>query len=346
MNQCFKPMSRFGFSIVIIVLNEERYISACLERLVAQQGVDAPWEIVVVDGGSCDKTIQKVQVYMSKCHRIRLLSTKPGYGRQRNSGVLASRYEYVVFLSADVLVPRHWLAEIALQISTEQVDVIIGEPKLIPEGSGFSHVLPGVARSVYVNILPEAWIVECFSTVFVVVARDLLLRNPFDEDLGACEDKDLALRLLNSASFSRYLGNSYHLARERPIAFLHKILKESQALPILRGRNKIYLLSWRWDFFGWGRHLILSVFILLTLVVFALWFRQPWYLCTWLVLGNIHFVGLKRVLSLSGVRALVAILPYHIMSCFCIKIGLVWGFLTYLGVGYRRNARAGPRRKS
>ncbi len=53
-------------SVIIPALNEERYIGAVLDDMLAQEGLDADVEILVADGGSTDKTREIVQRYAAR----------------------------------------------------------------------------------------------------------------------------------------------------------------------------------------------------------------------------------------------------------------------------------------
>ncbi len=81
-------------SIIVPTYNEEKLIQQTLTAIKAS----APTaELLVVDGGSTDKTI-------SRASRItRVISTSRGRGIQMNAGVLASSGEMLLFLHADTL---------------------------------------------------------------------------------------------------------------------------------------------------------------------------------------------------------------------------------------------------
>ena len=58
-------------SLCITVFNEEKYITALLESIVSQ--TKQPDEVIIVDGGSTDKTVALIKPYQSK---IKNLSVK------------------------------------------------------------------------------------------------------------------------------------------------------------------------------------------------------------------------------------------------------------------------------
>ena len=89
-------------SVVIPVLNGEKYIRPCLESVLSQNIKDI--EVIVVDGGSNDGTLQIIKNFIEKDLRIRLLqSSKKSYGAQMNLGISNVKGEYFAILEADVL---------------------------------------------------------------------------------------------------------------------------------------------------------------------------------------------------------------------------------------------------
>jgi glycosyltransferase involved in cell wall biosynthesis len=75
-----------GVSVVVPVRNEEHTVGPLLEDLIAQ--TRRPDEVVVVDGGSTDRTAMVVQSYIDKGYPIRVIRTAHAYpGEGRNRGI-------------------------------------------------------------------------------------------------------------------------------------------------------------------------------------------------------------------------------------------------------------------
>ncbi len=91
-------------SIVIPVLNEERCLPRCLAAVVPQARV-AGAELLVVDGGSGDATVEIAQRMGAE------LAVAPrGRGRQMNHGARRTRGSLLVFLPGDTVLPAGALA--------------------------------------------------------------------------------------------------------------------------------------------------------------------------------------------------------------------------------------------
>lgn len=97
-------------SFVIIAYNEEKNITNCLNSILNQDELK-DYEIVVVNDGSKDKTADIVRDFSKKNKRVRLIDLKinQGRGNARFTGVKESKGDYISFIDADIILPKHWL---------------------------------------------------------------------------------------------------------------------------------------------------------------------------------------------------------------------------------------------
>lgn len=106
-------------SVIIPTLNEEKYLPALLETLKPQMKKGD--EIIVVDGGSADKTVK-----LAKANGCRVLELKSrGIGVARTHGAKNARNDIVAFMDADTTVTEGWLERIRLAFG-EQIDAYYG----------------------------------------------------------------------------------------------------------------------------------------------------------------------------------------------------------------------------
>lgn len=94
-------------SVVVPALNEEKYLPACLESLLRQEG-EIPYEIIVVDNGSTDQTPQIVRAKKARL----VVETDRGLTRAREAGFRAARGRLIAYLDADSLAPSDWIVSI------------------------------------------------------------------------------------------------------------------------------------------------------------------------------------------------------------------------------------------
>src|SRR5262249_17894826 len=95
-----------AFSVVIPVLNEAGRIARRLTELRDLRGVA---EVIVVDGGSTDRTPDLVRSFP----HARLITAERGRGLQMNAGARVATGDVLLFLHADTSLPddaAHWIA--------------------------------------------------------------------------------------------------------------------------------------------------------------------------------------------------------------------------------------------
>lgn len=95
-------------SVVMPAYNSEKYIADSIESILKQTYND--FELIVVNDGSIDNTSNIVRKYINKDYRIRLLEQKnQGVSIARNTGIDATKGEYISFLDADDLWDENFL---------------------------------------------------------------------------------------------------------------------------------------------------------------------------------------------------------------------------------------------
>ena len=98
-------------SVIIPTLNEEDHIDQLLLRL--EQGSCQTTEIILVDGGSTDKTIERARKYSIKI----LQSVRPGRALQMNLGVREATGDVFYFVHGDTIPPLTYMKDIKQAIS-------------------------------------------------------------------------------------------------------------------------------------------------------------------------------------------------------------------------------------
>lgn len=105
--------SRTG--IVVITYNHEEYIEDCLETVLAND----PGEVVVVDSGSTDDTVETVEAGFPEATVIRT-EENLGYGGASNRGVREVETEFVVVLNPDTRVEPDLVERLLEPVSEER----------------------------------------------------------------------------------------------------------------------------------------------------------------------------------------------------------------------------------
>lgn len=106
-----------AISVIIPTLNEERHIVQVLSALVHQTLAATLFEVIIVDNGSTDTTLEQVHGFCGAL-RITILSrTGCTISALRNAGAGRARAPVFAFLDADCIPPRQWLKTCLLHAS-------------------------------------------------------------------------------------------------------------------------------------------------------------------------------------------------------------------------------------
>lgn len=123
-------------SVIIPVYNGERYLAAALESVLAQ--VPQPLEIIVVDDGSNDQSVQVALGYQPLVQCVQ--QVHGGIGAARNAGVRVAQGELLAFLDADDLwTPDKLTRQVDYLQKHPEIDMVFGQaeqfisPELSPE---------------------------------------------------------------------------------------------------------------------------------------------------------------------------------------------------------------------
>jgi glycosyltransferase involved in cell wall biosynthesis len=123
-------------SVIIPVRDEAKGIEALLDDLLGQ--TRPPREILVVDTGSRDDTVARVQAVARRDDRVCML-TAPGAlpGGGRNVGLDAAHGEWVAFVDGGIRVAHDWLAQLMAPVDAGRaVDVVLGNMEPVVETRG------------------------------------------------------------------------------------------------------------------------------------------------------------------------------------------------------------------
>ncbi|MGE0769411.1 MAG: TIGR04283 family arsenosugar biosynthesis glycosyltransferase [Hyphomicrobiaceae bacterium] len=94
-------------SVVIPTLNAEAGLADCLSALVSATVEGLIREVIIVDGGSDDRTLR-----IADQAGARVITSPPGRGRQLQAGGSAARFGWILFLHADTVLQHGWEREV------------------------------------------------------------------------------------------------------------------------------------------------------------------------------------------------------------------------------------------
>ena len=113
-------------SVVVAVYNVADYLDNCVESLLRQKTQDL--QIILVDDGSTDRSGEICDSYIGRDERITVIHQKnQGVSVARNSGIEASRGQWVTFVDGDDWVDEHFAECLigAIQSVSEETDMVV-----------------------------------------------------------------------------------------------------------------------------------------------------------------------------------------------------------------------------
>ena len=143
-------------SVCITVFNEEKSISKLLSSLLGQSRI--PDEIVIVDGGSSDKTVDIIRHWQKRNNKIRFLVERCNRPKGRNLAVELAKNEIIAITDGDCIPDKNWLRGITSPFIHKEVDMVAGFYKMIantPKEKALSYFLAVTPRRYNESFLPS-----------------------------------------------------------------------------------------------------------------------------------------------------------------------------------------------
>jgi glycosyltransferase involved in cell wall biosynthesis len=109
-------------SVVLNLLNEKRHVRDLLDSLVVQEG---PLEIVVVDAGSNDGTVEFIRSYVKDHPEIALYHHPGTRGESTNFGISKATGDAIATIGGDCIANPFWIRE--LRKSLMRSDIVAGK---------------------------------------------------------------------------------------------------------------------------------------------------------------------------------------------------------------------------
>lgn len=138
---CLLVIASTNVSVIVPTWNEEKYLGRCLNSL-KQQSLKNPFELIVVDGGSTDRTLEIAHMFAQK---VLVAPGKP-VGAARNLGASRAAGEILAFIDADTIASEDWLKTCVESFELNPTAVGVTGPTIPYEGSRLDEHMYTIAR--------------------------------------------------------------------------------------------------------------------------------------------------------------------------------------------------------
>jgi glycosyltransferase involved in cell wall biosynthesis len=190
-------------SVVVRTLDEERHLPELLAGIAAQES-ELDREVVIVDSGSTDRTLEIAREH--GCRIVRIERERFSFGRSLNAGCGASSGDVLVFASGHcVPADADWLERLTEPLLSGAVAYSygrqVGGPRTrFSEAQHFRKQFPDA------SCVPQ----EGFfcNNANAALLRSVWEKHAFDEDLAGLEDMQLARRLVREGLRVGYVAEA------------------------------------------------------------------------------------------------------------------------------------------
>ncbi|HEX8966026.1 MAG TPA: glycosyltransferase, partial [Patescibacteria group bacterium] len=173
-------------TFITTVFNEEKTILEFLHSLFAQTKL--PDEIIIVDAGSTDKTVELISQFLPKkenTFKVKLLFKKGNRSVGRNTAIAAATNEIILCSDAGCILDKNWVKNISKPFEKKDIDVVSGFYKPVAYTT-FQKCLATYTSTMPDKIDAENFLPSSRSVAFKKSAWGKAGKYP--EHLDYCED--------------------------------------------------------------------------------------------------------------------------------------------------------------
>lgn len=185
-------------SVVIPAINEIATISSAVDRAWAAGAS----EVIVVDGGSKDGTLERLGGL-----RCQTIQSTPGRARQQNAGAKIANGAILLFLHADCWLDPGAIGQI--ERCCNETDHVWGAFRQAIDAAGIAYRLLELG-----NLVRATWLHSIYGDQGLWVRRDLFQRQGGFPEVGLLEDILLS-RMLNPVRAPVILPGRLHVSARR-----------------------------------------------------------------------------------------------------------------------------------
>lgn len=208
----------FDIAVCIILKNGCPWIETSLPRILTQR-IDAPFEVIVVDSGSSDGSVEFVQRLCSESDNVRLICIAPSdfhHAKTRNFAAGVSQARFRVFLNGDAVpADGQWLERLTAPVMSGAAGIALSYSRQrsradVDTNNGcriaFNYGPQSLVKSNEMQLTPKQR--HMFSSVSCCVDTEVLGSPLFRDDIPVNEDVALAAQALRDGLKVAYCADS------------------------------------------------------------------------------------------------------------------------------------------
>lgn len=165
-------------SLIVTVLNENETIEKLLKSIFKQSVL--PNQLLIVDGGSTDKTVQKITTFFKKNQSIQAKIVVKSGNRSigRNHAIKLAKHDLIAITDAGCELEQNWLQELLKRYSQKDCSVVAGYYEAHAKTDFEKAVVP------YALVMPD----KVDETTFLPATRSMLIEKKVFTELGGFDE--------------------------------------------------------------------------------------------------------------------------------------------------------------
>lgn len=325
---CYTAQNSLGdgmatmISVIVPTFNSGKTIKKCLNSILHSTYND--YEVIVVDGGSSDDTIDIIRSFMNK--RIKLVKGKDnGAAMGRNRGSRIASGDVLFFIDSDVFIKRNTLSIISEDFKYQHIDAVCGIYDKISGSKSFTSSFDSLKK--HFDWMKEN-IVYCD---FFTTARGAVRKKVFKE-VGGFNDKLPKTVANEDLEFGhRLIRKGYKILLDKNVKVMHygpTFFKNLQMFHI-RSYNYFKMFSKRRKFENVKTTKKSAINVLVAFIGTILLFAQPLlgiiFLSIFFIMdANFYYFVLKEK---GPIFALKSMMMWYILS-IAVVTGIIRSLVT------------------
>lgn len=117
-----------SLSIIVPIYNVEKYVHSCLESIFRQGMIDDTFEVILVNDGTPDHSMEIISDFIQAHHNIQIIEQQnQGLSMARNNGMQKAIGEYLIFVDSDDMLIDNCLKPLITKAVESNADLIIAD---------------------------------------------------------------------------------------------------------------------------------------------------------------------------------------------------------------------------